>query len=132
MKIILPAVVAAVVSAASVGSVGVFAGVSSEKELAVALPVAANAAEHLVPFIEKAAREQGIGRVRAYARDVFIPLEQASLSFVRDGDTFTMHVAVESEYRFAKGDRAAALAELKAVGDGIFTRALQLQGAAGG
>jgi hypothetical protein len=132
MKVLLPTFAAALISAASVGSVGMFTQLKSEKELAVALPVSAQAARDLVPFLEKAAREQGISRVRAYDRDVFIPLEQASLSFVRDGDTFTMHVEVESEYRYAKGDRAAALAELKAVGDGIFTRALMLKGAADG
>lgn len=132
MKTIIAAVAAAVISAASVGSVGVFSGVASEKEVAVALPVDAAAAKALVPYLERAARERGIKRVRAYERDVFIPLEQASLSFVRNGDTFSMHVELESQYRYAKGDRAAALADVKSIGDAIFTRALQLQGQAQG
>jgi hypothetical protein len=128
MKTLIAAVAAALVSAASVTTVGVFSGVESEKEMAVDLPVDVASAGTLVPFLEKAARERGITRVRAYAKDVFIPLEQATLSFVRNGSSLSMHVAVESEYRFAKGDRAAALAHVKSIGDAIFTRALQLQG----
>jgi hypothetical protein len=128
MKTLVIAVAAAVVSAASVTTVGVFSGVSSEKEVAVTLPVDPSSARSLVPFLEKAARERGITRIRAYERDVFIPLEQASLSFVRNGESFSMHVSLESEYRYAKGDRAAALAQVKSIGDAIFTRALQLQG----
>jgi hypothetical protein len=132
MKTLIVAVAAAVISAASVGSVGVFSGVASDKEVAVTLPVDATAARSLVPFIERAARERGMTRIRAYERDVFIPLEQASLSFVRNGETFSMHVELESQYRFAKGDRATALANVKSIGDAIFTRALQLQGQAQG
>jgi hypothetical protein len=132
MKTILVALTAAVISAASVGTVGVFSGVSSEKELAVTLPLDADGAAALVPFIERAARERGLTGIRAYQRDVFVPLEQASLSFVRNGDSFSMHVEVETQYRFAKGNRAAALENVKKVGDAIFTRALQLQGQANG
>jgi hypothetical protein len=128
MKTLIATVAAALVSAASMTTVGVFSGVDSDKEIAVALPVDVVAAKSLVPFLEKAARERGITRVRAYERDVFIPLEQASLSFVRNGETFSMHVALESEYRFARGDRASALAKVQNIGNAIFTRALQLQG----
>lgn len=131
MKTVIAALAAAVISAASVSS-GVFSDVASEKEVAVALPIDAVAAKELVPFLERAARERGIKRIRAYERDVFIPLEQASLSFVRNGNSFSMHVELESQYRFAKGDRAAALADVKSIGDAIFTRALQLQGQAHG
>ncbi|MBM4281686.1 MAG: hypothetical protein FJ137_13315 [Deltaproteobacteria bacterium] len=130
MKTLIVAVAAALVSAASVTTVGVFSGVESEKELAVALPVDVASASSLIPFLEKAARERGITHVRAYTKDVFIPLEQATVSFVRNGSTLSMHVAVESEYRFAKSDRAAALAHVKSIGDAIFIRALQLQGMA--
>jgi hypothetical protein len=130
MKILAAALATVALSAASVTSLGVFSGIASDKELAIDLPVDAAAAADLAPFLEKAARERGITRVRAYTRDVFIPLEHASLSFVRNGAAFTMHVAVDSEYRFSKGDRASALAELKATGDAIFVRALQLQGQA--
>jgi hypothetical protein len=132
MKFALAALAAALVSAASVGTVGVFHGLDSEKELAVTMPVSIEKARSLVPFIEKAARERGIKRVRAYDRDVFIPLDQAMLSFVRNGDSLSMHVEVESEYRYAKGDRAAALAELKTTGDSIFARALELQAQSSG
>lgn len=130
MKTVLLALVLALSSAAAIGSAGNLTMFQNERELAVELPVSAADAAAVVPFIEKAARERGITRVRAYEKDVFIPLEQATLSFVRNGGALTMHVAVESEYRFAKGDRAAALTELKGMGNAIFTRALQLQGAA--
>jgi hypothetical protein len=132
MKFALAALAAALVSAASVGTVGVFHGLDSEKEVAVTMPVSLEKARSLVPFIEKAARERGIKRVRAYDRDVFIPLDQAMLSFVRNGDSLSMHVEVESEYRYAKGDRAAALADLKTTGASIFARALELQAQSNG
>ena len=80
--------------------------------------------------IEKAAREDGLTRIRAYDHAVFIPLEQANLSFVNDKGNLTMHVAVESEYRFKKAERHAALEALKARGNALFARALMLQGAA--
>lgn len=130
MKTVLLALVAVLSSTVAIGSAGNLTMFQNERELAVELPVSAADAAAIVPFIEKAARERGITRVRAYERDVFIPLEQATLSFVRNGGALTMHVAVESEYRFAKGDRVAALTELKGMGNAIFTRALQLQGAA--
>jgi hypothetical protein len=131
MKSLIVAVAAALVSAAaSVGSVGTFSHVASDKELAVAMPLAGDAADAVIPFIEKAAREQGLTRIRAYEHDVFIPLEQATLSFVNNEGTLTMHVAVESEYRFAKAERQAALGALKDQGNAIFARALMLQGAA--
>lgn len=129
MKTLAIALVAALASAAAVGSQGTFTMFQNERELAVELPVSAVDATSIVPFIEKAARERGITRVRAYDRDVFIPLEQATLSFVRNAGSLTMHVAVESEYRYAKADRAAALMELKGMGNAIFLRALQLQAA---
>jgi hypothetical protein len=130
MKTIAVALFAAFASAAAIGSAGNFTIFENEKELAIELPVSAADAAVVVPFIEKAARESGLTRVRAYAKDVFIPLEGATLSFVRNGNALTMHVAVESEYRFAKGDRKAALLDLKNQGNLIFMRALQLQGAA--
>src|SRR5688572_14185733 len=130
MKTIVIALVAALASATAVGSAGSFTFLQNERELQVELPISANDAANIVPFIEKAAREAGHKRVRAYEKDVFIPLEQATLSFVRKGGALTMHVAVESQYRFAKNDRQAALVDLKNVGNGIFTRALHLQGAA--
>jgi len=108
-----------------------FKGLENERELAVELPVDAIAAQELVPFIEKAAREQGLKRVRAYKTDVFIPLDQAQLSFVREGGHLNLHVAVESEYRFQKGERAQVLEDLKHQGHQIFTRALILKGMAG-
>jgi hypothetical protein len=130
MKTLIVAVAAALVSAAaSVGSVGTFSGVANERELAVAMPVDADAAETIIPFIEMAARAQGLSRIRAYKKDIFIPLDQAQLSFVNDNGTLTMHVAVESEYRFAKGERQAVLDGLKAKGNAIFTEALMLRGA---
>lgn len=133
MKTLAVAVAAAIVSAAaSVGSVGTLTGTSNERELAVELPIDAVAAETLVPFIEKAARDSGITKVRAYKTDVFIPLEQAQLSFVKDGTHFVMHVAVESEYRFKKGERQQVLEDLKTKGHGLFTKALILQGTSNG
>lgn len=131
MKTLIVAVAAALVSAAaSVGSVGTFTHVANDRELAVAMPLSGDAASALVPFIEKAAREQGLTRIRAYNHDVFIPLDQATLSFVNNAGTLTMHVAVESEYRFARGERQAALQNLRDQGNVIFVRALMLQGQA--
>lgn len=131
MKTLIVAVAAALVSAAaSVGSVGTFTGVQNERELAIAMPVDADAAETIIPFIEKAARAKGLTRIRAYKKDIFIPLDQAQLSFVNDKGQLTMHVAVESEYRFAKGERQAVLDGLKAKGNALFTEALMLRGAA--
>jgi hypothetical protein len=137
MKSLLVAVAAALVSASvAVGSGGVFTGVgnftgvSSERELAVSMPLSGEAADAVLPFIEKAAREGGLTRIRAYDHAVFIPLEQASLSFVNDKGNLTLHVAVESEYRFKKAERHAALEALKAQGNSLFARALMLQGAA--
>ena len=130
MKTLVVAVAAALVSAAaSVGSVGTFAGVQNERELAIAMPVDADAAETIIPFIEAAARAEGLSRIRAYKKDIFIPLDQAQLSFVNDHGQLTMHVAVESEYRFAKGERQAVLDGLKAKGNALFTEALMLRGA---
>lgn len=128
MKPVIAAIAAALVSAASVGGMTTFKGLENERELAVELPVDAIAAQELVPFIEKAAREQGIQKVRAYKTDVFIPLEEAQLSFVREGGHLNLHVAVESQYRFQKGERAAVLENLKHKGHEIFTRALILKG----
>ena len=130
MKTVVIALVVALSSAAAIGSAGNFPMFQNERELAVELPVSAADAAGIVPFIEQAARERGITRVRAYDRDVFIPLEQATLSFVRNGGALTMHVEVESQYRFAKQDRAAVLADLRGVGNAIFARAQQLQAAA--
>ena len=131
MKTILVAVAAALVSAAaSVGSVGTFANVANERELAIELPLAGEAAAAVIPFIEKAAREQGLKRIRAYEHDVFIPLEQAQLSFVTEGGQLTMHVAVETEFRFAKSERLQVLDGLKTRGNVILARALMLQGQA--
>lgn len=130
MKTIVIALVAVLASAAAIGSAGNLTMLQNERELAVELPVRADDASTIVPFIEKAARERGITRVRAYDKDVFLPLEQATINFVRNAGSLTMHVAVESEYRFAKGERAAALNDLKAQGHSIFLRALQLQAAA--
>lgn len=131
MKTIAIALVAVLASAAAIGSAGNLTMFKNEREMAVELPVTAEGAQTLIPFIEMAARERGITRVRAYAKDVFIPLEQATLSFVRNGGALSLHVAVESEYRFAKQNRAEALNELKGMGNAIFVRALQLQAAAG-
>ncbi|MDP2345117.1 MAG: hypothetical protein Q8O67_29500 [Deltaproteobacteria bacterium] len=131
MKTLAVALFAAFASAAAIGSAGTFTIFENEKELAVELPISAADAAAVVPFIEMAARQGGLTRVRAYAKDVFIPLENATISFVRNGNALTLHVAVESEYRFAKGDRKAALIDLKNQGNAIFTKALQLQGAAG-
>jgi hypothetical protein len=137
MKTLLIAVAAALVSASvAVGSGGVFTGegnftgVINERELAVSMPLSGEAADALIPFIEKAAREDGLTRIRAYDHAVFIPLEQANLSFVNDKGNLTMHVDVESEYRFKKAERHAALEGLKARGNALFARALMLQGAA--
>jgi hypothetical protein len=131
MKTLIVAVAAALVSAAaSVGSVGTFGSVANEREVAVNMPVDVSAAEALVPYIEKAAREEGLTRIRAYKTSVFIPLDQAQLSFVREGGHLTMHVAVESEYRFQKGERLQVLEGLQGRGNAIFARALMLQGAA--
>lgn len=130
MKTLAIALFAALSSAAAVGSAGTFTLFENEKELAVELPVSAADAASVVPFIEMAARQAGHTRVRAYERDVFIPLEEATLSFVRNGNALTLHVAVESELRFAKGERKAALIDLKNQGNALFAKALQLQGAA--
>ena len=131
MKTLIVAVTAAIVSAAaSVGSVGTFTGVANEREVAVDMPVDVNAVDALVPFIEKAARDRGLTRIRAYKTSVFIPLEQAQLSFVLEDGHLKMHVAVESEYRFQKDQRLQALEGLKVQGNTIFARALMLQGAA--
>jgi hypothetical protein len=131
MKTLIVAIAAALVSAAaSVGSVGTFTGVANEREVAVDMPVDVNAVDALVPFIEKAARDQGLTRIRAYKTSVFIPLEQAQLSFVLEDGHLKMHVAVESEYRFQKGQRLQALEGLKVQGNTIFAQALMLQGAA--
>ncbi len=130
MKTIAIALATALVSAAaSVGSVGELVQ-SNERELKVEMPIDAIAAQQLVPYIEMAARGEGLTRIRAYKTDVFIPLEQAQLSFVKDGTSFVMHVAVESEYRFKKGERQQVLNDLKQHGQKIFTEALLLQGAA--
>jgi hypothetical protein len=137
MKTLLVAVAAALISASvAVGSGGVFTGegnftgVVNERELAVAMPLSGAAADAVIPFIEKAAREEGLTRIRAYDHAVFIPMEQASVSFINDKGNLTMHVAVESEYRFKKAERHAALEALKTRGNALFARALMLQGAA--
>ncbi len=130
MKTLAIALFAILASAAAIGSAGNFKIFENDKEMAVELPVSAADAATVIPFIEKAARESGLTRVRAYERDLFIPLEAATLSFVRKGNVLTLHVAVESEYRYAKGDRKAALVDLKDQGTTLFTRALQLKAAA--
>lgn len=130
MKTFAIVLFAALASAASIGSVGSFTIFENDKELAVDLPIMASDIAAVVPYIEMAARQSGLTRVRAYERDVFIPLENATLSFVRSGTSLSLHVEVESEYRFAKGDRKAALEALKNQGSAIFARALALQAAA--
>jgi hypothetical protein len=134
MKSILVATLAAVV-AATTATVGadqfpVVAAMSSSRELAVSLPVAREDARAALPFIEKAARDRGLTRIRAYDKAVFVPLPEAQLSFIIDDSGLTLHVAVETEYRFAKGARDAVLAGLKDQGVSLFIRALQLQGQA--
>jgi hypothetical protein len=124
MKMIVAALALSIASAAG------FAGISNrdERELTTVVATRAEAAS-LAHHLSEAARALGHKHVRVYGQDVFVPLEQATLSFIREGDQFVMHVAVESEYRFAKADRAAALAALKAQGDAVLAKALELRAA---
>ena len=127
MKTFVVAVAAALVSAAaSVGSVGAF-GVENDREASVELAVSADQAESVIPYIEMAARQDGIKRIRAYKNDVFIPMDQATLSFVKANGHLTMNVAVETEYRFAKGERQQVLADLTAKGNALYAHALILK-----
>jgi hypothetical protein len=137
MKTLVVAVAAALVSASvAVGSSGIFTGVGnftgvgSERELAVSMPLSGAAADAVIPYLEKAARADGHSRVRAYDHSIFITLDDATLSFINDKGNLTMHVAVESEYRYKKSERHAALESLKARGNALFAKALMLQGAA--
>ncbi|HEY1101102.1 MAG TPA: hypothetical protein VGF99_19340 [Myxococcota bacterium] len=127
MKTFAVTVAAALVSAAaSMGSLGV-AGTTNDREASVELAISADQASSVIPFIEMAAREEGLKGIRAYKNDVFIPLEQATLSFVKADGHLTMNVAVESEYRFEKGSRQAALDALKQQGNALYARALILK-----
>ncbi len=127
MKTFVVAIAAAVVSAAaSVSSLDAFQQ-ENERELSVELAASMDEQNSVIPFIEMAARESGLKGVRAYKNDVFLPLEQAQLSFGNVDGHLTMHVAVESEYRFRKAERGAVLAGLRDRGQALFARALELQ-----
>lgn len=54
-------------------------------------------------------------------------LERAMKTFVKTNGQLTMHVAVETEYRFAKGERQQVLAGLTAKGNASYARALILK-----
>lgn len=128
MKTFVVAVAAALVSAAaSVGSVGAFGAAESDREASVELAISADQASSVIPFIEMAAREDGLKRIRAYKNDIFIPMEQATLSFTKADGHLTMNVAVETEYRFAKGERQQVLGDLTAKGNALYARALILK-----
>jgi hypothetical protein len=127
MKTFVVAIAAAVVSAAaSVSSLDAFQQ-PNERELSVELASSVDQEQSVIPFIEMAARESGLKGIRAYKNDVFVPLEQAQLSFGNVNGHLTMHVAVESEYRFKKTEREAALAGLRDRGQALYARALELQ-----
>jgi hypothetical protein len=127
MKTLVVAIAAAVVSAAaSVSSRDAFQQ-PNDRELTVELAASVDQEHSVIPFIEKAARESGLKGIRAYKNDVFVPLEQAQLSFGNVNGHLTMHVAVESEFRFKKAEREAALAGLRDRGQALYARALELQ-----
>jgi hypothetical protein len=118
MKIIVATLALTIASAAGIAGVNA----RPEREMSVVVGTRAEATE-LAGRIAEAARSLGHNRVRVYGQDVFIPLDEATLSFMREGDSMVMHVAVESEYRFARANRQAALLALKAKGEEILTLA---------
>ncbi len=127
MKTFVVAIAAAVVSAAaSVSSLDAFQQ-PNERELSVELASSVDQEHSVSPFIEMAARESGLKGIRAYKNDVFVPLEQAQLSFGNVNGHLTMHVAVESQYRFKKTEREAVLGGLRDRGQALYARALELQ-----
>jgi hypothetical protein len=114
-------------SAAVLAAVTACTARPSEEEANVKLPVTALSVPEVTPWIEKAARELGHTRVRAYQNGVFIDVAGDTISFFREKNGMTMHVGLESKYEHAKSDRAAALKDLQVKGDAIFQQALSLQ-----
>lgn len=120
----------ALIAVAIAGTIFAMARAPSEKadqELAVKLPVPADEAQRIAPYLNAAARELGHDRVRAYDGSVFIDLGEESISFFKDQGALTMHVGVETKYRHARKDRATVVKALQDKGQAIYLHALSLQ-----
>ena len=126
MKPVAPALCIALAAAATVYAMTMEpaeADAASQSKL----PVAAVSAPEITPWLRVAAEEMGHAKVRAYDGSVFVELGDDRISFFKEGNSMQMHVAFESKYRHASGDRDAALKELHAKGESIYQKAVDMQ-----
>lgn len=121
---ILPALVV-LATAGTIYAMSVAPSGKSEEETSVKLT--SRSAAELTPYLQVAARELGYARPRGYDSGVFIDAGEDKISFFREKDGLTLHVALESRYRHARSERAAALQALESKGREIYETALQLQ-----
>jgi hypothetical protein len=99
----------------------------SDQEATVKLPVAANDAKEISPYLEHAAQDLGHHTLRAYDGSVYINVGDDKISFFREKNDMQMHVEFDSKFRHDPAQRDADLRALQMKGQAIFEHAVSLK-----